>query len=282
LWFRDRRCRVRYRYSPGVTASTLIATLWRDYTALTPQAARIHALFAARGEQICNDHVALRTFARPGIEIDAMARPFIAHGWQPRDRYRFDDKHLEARYWQHPDRAQPKVFISQLCVDELPAPTVAIIDSLVATLADGFGQRRDLPYAGRPWSLRHSQYQALLAVSEYAAWVAAFGFRVNHFTVDIEQLHSFSDLDEVNQFLLAAGFELNRAGGLIKGSPAELLEQSSTCADAIEVEFADGRFRVPSCYYEFARRYCLPSGERFHGFVPTSANQLFQSTDVNR
>ena len=32
----------------------------------------------------------------------------------------------------------------------------------------------------------------------------------------------------------------------------------------------------------FARRYRLPSGERFEGFVPTSADKLFQSTDVGR
>ena len=58
--------------------------------------------------------------------------------------------------------------------------------------------------------------------------------------------------------------------------------QSSTRADAVDVMFADGVFRVPSCYYEFARRYPLPSGELFQGFVPTSANKLFESTDVRR
>ena len=29
-----------------------------------------------------------------------------------------------------------------------------------------------------------------------------------------------------------------------------------------------------------ARRYDLPTGERFHGFVPASADKLFHSTDV--
>ncbi len=266
----------------AVTPADLLDALWRDYTALTPQAARVHALFTARGEPIVNDHVALRTFGRPGIDRFTLGRRFEALGWVKADDYRFDDKHLWASYWRHPDRDLPKVFISELAIDELPPAIAAILDGLVAALPAGFAERPELPYAGRPWAIDHATYQRLLAVSEYAAWVAAFGFRVNHFTVDVGRLRSFADLPAVNAFLQAEGFELNRAGGLIKGTPADHLEQSSTCAEPIEVEFADGRFAVPSCYYEFARRYPLPSGERFEGFVPTSADKLFHSTDVRR
>lgn len=264
------------------SAADLLDALWRDYTAMTPQAARIHALFAARGETIVNDHVALRTYARPGIDLDAVARPFLRRGWTARDAYRFPDKHLRARYFQHADPALPKVFVSELVVDELPTAAAAAVDALVAQLPAGFGDRDDLPYAGRPWALTHATYQALLAASEYAAWVAAFGFRANHFTVDVGRLTTVAGLAEVNALVAGAGFELNRAGGLIKGSPADHLEQSSTQADAVDVTFADGVFRVPSCYYEFARRHPLPSGELFQGFVPTSADKLFHSTDVRR
>ncbi len=105
-------------------------------------------------------------------------------------------------------------------------------------------------------------YAALLDESEYAAWVAAFGFRVNHFTVDVNRLTTIADLAELNALLRAAGFTLNEAGGAIKGTPADRLEQSSTRADEVDVAFAEGVARVPSCYYEFARRYPLPSGER--------------------
>jgi len=142
----------------ATSATDYLDALWRDYTAITPQAARIHALFAARGETIVNDHVALRASGGPGIELATMARPFLARGWEPRDDYRFDDKHLRARYFQHPDPALPKVFISELCVDELSAEAAATIDALVAQLPAGFGDRDDLPYAGRPWSLAHAIY----------------------------------------------------------------------------------------------------------------------------
>ncbi|HEX5062119.1 MAG TPA: DUF1338 domain-containing protein [Kofleriaceae bacterium] len=266
-----------------MTVEELLTALWRDYVATTPQAERIHRLLAARGERVQNDHVALRTYGLPGIGIDALAKPFEALGWrmQP-DRYRFDDKKLVARYWQHPDPALPKVFISELCVSELSAAAYQIIDGLVAQLPAGFGARADLPWAGRPWRVRRAEYESLLIESEYAAWVGAFGFRVNHFTVLVNALTTFPDLQSLNAFLIDHGFTLNESGGVIKGTPAQRLEQSSTRADSIEVDLAGDITRVPSCYYEFARRYPTPSGDLFHGFVPASADKIFESTDVIR
>jgi hypothetical protein len=196
------------------------------------------------------------------------------------DRYRFHDKKLVARYWRHDDPALPKVFISELQVHELSAAAYQIIVQLVAQLPPKFGERPDLPWAGRPWTVRRAEYQSLLFESEYAAWVAAFGFRVNHFTVLVNALTTFPDLQSLDAFLVDHGFTLNESGGAIKGTPAQLLEQSSTRADSIEVELAGENLRVPSCYYEFARRYPLPSGELFQGFVPTSADKIFESTDV--
>lgn len=267
----------------GVTdpVDALLDSLWRDYTAMTPQAARVHALLAARGETIVNDHIALRAYGVPGLGIDALARPFERLGWaRAADDYRFPDKHLLARYWRHPDPACPKVFISELVLSELPEHAQERIAALVAQLPAGFGDRPDLPWAGRPWRVTTATYHALLEVSEYAAWMAAFGFRVNHFTVDIGRLRTIGSLAEMNRILTDAGFLLNAAGGAIKGTPADLLEQSSTRAEEIEVAFADDTLRIPSCYYEFAKRYPLPSGELFQGFIPASANKIFESTDV--
>ncbi len=266
--------------SPSPSIDELLDALWRDYTATTPQAARIHALLAARGETVINDHVALRTYGVPAVGLAVMARPFERLGWQPQDDYRFADKHLRARYWQHPDPLRPKVFISELVTGELSAAAQHAIAGLCAQIPAGFGERADLPWAGRPWQVDSATYRELLAESEYAAWVAAFGFRVNHFTVDVGRLHTFAGLGEVNQFLVDAGFRMNDAGGVVKGNPAERLEQSSTRADAIDVEFTDARVRVPSCYYELARRYPMPDGALFQGFVPASADKIFESTDV--
>jgi hypothetical protein len=86
--------------------------------------------------------------------------------------------------------------------------------------------------------VRKAEYESLLRESEYAAWVAAFGFRVNHFTVNVNALTTFPDLLSLNAFLLDHGFTLNESGGAIKGTPADRLEQSSTRADEIEIECA--------------------------------------------
>ena len=264
-----------------MTRAELLDALWRDYVAMTPQAQRIHHLLAERGETVANDHVALRTYGVPGLGLAALAAPFEAHGWvmQP-DRYRFDDKKLVARYWRHAEPGLPKVFVSELCVDELSPTARAIIARLVAQLPAGFGARPGLPWAGRPWQCTRADYETLLAESEYAAWVAAFGFRVNHFTVDVNALATFDGLVALNAFLVARGFVLNTAGGPIKGTPAERLEQSSTRAETVAVDLAGETLHIPSCYYEFARRYPLPDGQLFHGFVPASADKIFESTDA--
>lgn len=259
-----------------MTVDDLLQTLWADYVASTPQAARIHALLEARGERIVNDHVALRTFDL--IPMHQLAQPFEALGWveQPA-RYRFDDKKLNARYWQHPDPALPKVFISELCIGELSEGARSAIAELLEQLPADFAPA---PWSGRPWHVWHATYEGLLKESEYAAWMAAFGFRVNHFTVGFNALTTFADLAELNQFLVGNGFVLNHAGGTIKGTPADLLEQSSTRADIVDVAFADKRARIPSCYYEFARRYPDKSGALFQGFVPKSADKIFESTNA--
>ena len=257
----------------------LLGAMWRDYTALTPHAAVVHALLEARGERIVNDHVALRTYDVPAIGMARLGATFEALGWTPADTYRFDDKHLRAQYWAPPAPGLPKVFISELELHALPAEAQAEVATLVAQLPADFAVHA---IAGRPWQVSHATYRRLLAVSEYAAWVAAFGFRVNHFTVDVNALRTVDGLAALNDVLVGAGLTLSDAGGRIKGTPADLLEQSSTLAEQVDVAFVDGVHRVPSCYYEFARRYPRPDGVLFQGFVPTSANRLFESTNVAR
>jgi hypothetical protein len=256
-----------------VTTAELLDVLWRDYVASAPQAARIHELLTQRGEILGHDHIALRTYGAPGIGMDVLARPFEGLGWRPRDDYGFRDKHLRARYWQHDDAAVPKLFISELVLDELSPDAQDLIGRILDQVPAGFEARDDVPWAGRPWRIAHAEYSALAAESEYAGWVAAFGFRVHHFTVDLDSLSTFPDLEALAAFLIEHGFTLDDRGGTIKGSRADRLEQSSTRADTAAVVFADRKVRIPSCHYEFARRYRLPSGELFHGFAPASLAQ---------
>jgi hypothetical protein len=89
----------------------------------------------------------------------------------------------------------------------------------------------------------------------------------------------FQSLAQVNTLLKNEGFILNSSGGEIKGGPQVLLAQSSTMADKIEVEFSNGKKLIPSCFYEFAQRYKMPTGKLYQGFVAASADKIFESTN---
>ncbi len=257
----------------------LLKKLWDDYAALNPQASVIHAILAGRGEAIQNDHIAFRTLAHPTIDIAAMAKPFLALGYVFVGKYSFTEKKLNASHLEHPDPKQPKVFISELRYWELSQGAQSILLGMLNQISPTFLTQSDWCVGGRPWDADFTLYEALARESEYAAWLFAFGFRANHFTVFANALRTFPDLPALNQFLKSQGFRLNDSGGEIKGSAAIYLEQSSTMADSVEAHFKSGKKSVPGCYYEFARRYLMPNGKMFQGFNEKSADKIFESTD---
>jgi hypothetical protein len=75
------------------------------------------------------------------------------------------------------------------------------------------------------------------------------------------------------------GYLLNSSGGEVKGTPEELLQQSSTMADIVKIKFIEGVFEVPSCYYEFAQRFPDSNGNLYSGFIAKSADKIFESTN---
>jgi hypothetical protein len=133
--------------------------------------------------------------------------------------------------------------------------------------------------AGRLWDpISYEQYLTMREKTEYGAWVAAHGLRPNHFTVNVNALTTFDSIRSLVDFVADQGFALNEAGGVIKGTASDFLEQASTMADNQMVEFSDGTFEVPTCYYEFAYRHVAEDGALFDGFVTTSADKIFEST----
>ncbi len=257
---------------------SLLDKMWADYVAINPLAQRIYDLFTARGDKVLNDHIALRTFNHPRVSIDVIAAPFVASGYKYAGDYHFPEKKLYAKHYEHADSSLPKIFISELKLEEFSPELRKTVEALIAQIPAGLEQTFDFSSAGRPWKITQATYHALHKESDYAAWVAAFGYRPNHFTVFINALSSFRDIQGLNAFLKEQGVKLNASGGEIKGTPAVFLEQSSTLANNIEVKFDDGALTIPACYYEFARRYPLPTGQLYHGFVAASADKIFEST----
>ncbi|MCK7540429.1 MAG: DUF1338 family protein [Marinilabiliales bacterium] len=88
---------------------------WNRFSTENPHAKRIFDLFAARGEKVVHDHIALRTFDDPRMNIDVISRLFIENGYEARGNYEFKAKKLRGMHFEHKsDPKAPKVFISEL------------------------------------------------------------------------------------------------------------------------------------------------------------------------
>ncbi len=262
-----------------MTPEVLFQSLWNDYIKrLCPSADKVHSLLE-EDEALINDHIALRTFNIAPLGIDTLAKPFLALGYTACGDYVFESKKLVAKHFEHSDPLQPKVFISELKVEECSEQLQAIVAKLMAQVDAAKLDGNAFLYSGRLWDLSFSDYLILAEESEYASWLAAHGYGANHFTVNVNQLKAFSEVQQVNDHLRAAGFTINESGGEVKGSPDVLLEQSSTMADKVSVEFSDGTHVIPGGFYEFAKRYPMANGELYTGFVAASADKIFESTD---
>ena len=266
----------------------LFDNLWQDYVAITPSAQKIHALLDSyeadhhsSKAQIINDHIALRTFNIAKINLHKLAAHFLALGYHEKGDYVFEQKKLVAKHFEHPDNTLPKVFISELLVEEMPADVQNIIHKMVACVDEHAAEQDNFLYSGAHWQICEQDYERLVAESEYAAWMSIWGFRANHFTVSVNHLAHFSELADLNDALKQAGFILNQSGGEIKGGEDVLLAQSSTMADKITVQLSDGEKSVPSCFYEFAQRYPMSDGNLYQGFVAASADKIFESTNAS-
>ena len=257
----------------------LFDNIWQNYLDVTPSAHQVHQLLGAGGD-VVNDHVAYRTFNNEQVNLAKLAQHLINLGYKECGEYHFHSKHLYAKHYEHNNSLLPKVFISELLVEKLSLKAQTIINNLMASMDTSVVAQDDFLYSGTHWQISHQDYQALLAESEYAAWLSAWGYRANHFTVSINHLQNFDNILAVNEAVKAGGFNLNTTGGEVKGDAGVMLEQSSTLADKIDVNFSDKTVAIPSCFYEFAQRYPLSNGELYTGFVAASADKIFESTNV--
>lgn len=257
----------------------LFNNIWQNYLEVTPSADKVHQLLGT-GSDLINDHVAYRTFNIAKVNIEKISAHLLNLGYKECGEYHFEAKKLYAKHFEHTDTSLPKVFISELLVEEFSPRVQEIIEKMVANINEGDVNVESFLYSGTHWKVSHQEYLDLLAESEYAAWVSAWGYRANHFTVSINHLESYDTIEAVNDAVKAGGFTLNSAGGEIKGDEEVKLEQSSTMADHVLVEFSDKTVAIPSCFYEFAKRYPMENGELYTGFVAASADKIFESTNA--
>ncbi len=260
----------------------LFNDLWKDYASITPDALEIHDLFSnLSNKPIVNDHIALRTFNDGLISLKHIGNYLETQGYVASGEYHFEKKKLYAKHFSNKtDPKAPKIFVSELLLEEFSAELQMFCRGLIAQ-ANWKISKEGLELPNRHWGkISRSAYERLLEESEYAAWLAAFGLRANHFTVSINDLESLDSIETVNQFVKSKGFELNTIGSEIKGSEAVGLKQSSTMANLVDWEFEDGTYPIRTCFYEFAERFPLDNGETYQGFVAASADKIFESTNA--
>jgi hypothetical protein len=253
-----------------------------------------------KASEIENDHIAFRTLGVPNLGVGSLEKIFLFHSYTKRDYYSFKEKKLNAWWYSPPVTGLPRIFISELSVDDLSSVSQAIIHSYTdAVLADPVDsldmtdpKAVDFYLHSSSWTIPSlDDYLSLANESEYAAWAIYNRYYLNHFTMSVHNLKKgFNTLAEFNEFLERNGFKLNDAGGKIKKSPDGLLLQSSTVAEMVLAEFANGETKmIPGSYVEFAERKVLEPFRsllenqilpihRREGFEASNADKIFEST----
>ncbi|KAF0929810.1 hypothetical protein E2562_025948 [Oryza meyeriana var. granulata] len=283
---------------------TVISAMEKVYLSRNPTAKTILDLVRSYdGDHICYDHFAFRTFGVDGYGINSLAEFFTDFGYVPREELRFPAKKLRALWFSPPTNEGytgtgiygplPRIFISELLVDELSAQSQDIIHKYIRTSCKGNKHATLASTSGElTWEKPiYSDFQVLSRESEYAAWTLVNGYSLNHTTIATHCLASdIRSISKFNKFVEDSGFKLNSEGGVLKVSPDGLLQQSSTVADSALFTFADGITEsIPRSYIEFAERLLLPQFKdlqneevkehhRRDGFEVGNADKIFEST----
>jgi Domain of unknown function (DUF1338) len=297
---------------PAEIAQQLWDLLWQEYRDRVPYARTYQHMIEEAGGSIANDHIAFRTLrltinqAGHSIQlgISYLAKIVEALGYQQAGEYHFPAQFLYARHYVHPEQDNydlPKLFISELIVDDLPENVAALIKQTVQS--GEFSLDTDLlPLESIdtqtlmtkltdvfkcPWQPpKQSVIEQVNAVSQYGAWVMLYGYAVNHFTgyVNRQQTLKYQTIVQTIEGLTNLGVPMKSA---IEGSIESGLCQTATHAAVEQAWVQDDTGNLiqipwPYAYYEIAERHQIKdsSGDSvlFAGFLSAQAQQLFEMT----
>ncbi len=292
--------------------------LWQNYRQRVKYARIYEQMIEDAGGIVANDHIAFRSLqlnvpspeGTVNLGIPYLAKIATALGYEVAGDYRFPGQHLYARHYCHPaqDRCHlPKLFISELIVEELPNPIIAQIvqtvrhaqcftlgnlKSAIETAStpaamDQIAQRLQTAFV-RPWPPpRRSVVEAVNTVSQYGAWVLLHGYTTNHFTGYINQqpTSQYPDIESTVLALTDRGVPMKDT---IEGSRGSGLRQTATQAVTewvtVQDDDSDQSIQIPwpYAYYELAERNWVEVSpgqqEWFDGFLDAQARHLFEMT----
>ena len=287
------------------TLENVLDDLMRRYRERVPDVEKVTNSMIAEGiithaDEIENDHIAFRTMGVPQLGIQSFEKIFLHLGYEKRDYFYFEGKKLDAFWFSPPKPEYPRIFVSELRVNDLPESIQDIIRSYTDEVKTDPVDSLDLNDGAAIDAFLHQplwriptweDYSTLLKASEYAAWVVYNRYYLNHYTISVHNLKDgYNTIQEFNALLEKNGVKLNDAGGKIKISPDGGLLQSSTVAEIIDATFAGGEVHpISGSYVEFAERKVLPEfrhldpsaikrEHRREGFETGNADKIFEST----
>ena len=287
----------------------ILESLFKTYTNRVPDVKKITNAMVknkiiSNQEDIINDHIAFRTMGVKNLGIKSFEKIFLHHGYVKRDNYSFKIKKLNAFWYSHKDNNMPRIFVSELKVDELSNKSKEIIykytDQVIKDPVDELNLNNVnevINFLSKPlWSLPSlNDFKNLLKESEYASWVIYNRYYLNHYTISVHELNEgYNTLKKFNEFLEKLDIKLNNSGGIIKESKDGLLLQSSTIANKVIAKFLNNETSLISgSYVEFAERKVLPkfknvaiknirSKHRRDGFEASNADKIFESTFIKQ
>ncbi|HIK05491.1 MAG TPA: DUF1338 domain-containing protein [Trichormus sp. M33_DOE_039] len=285
--------------------------LWQEYKARVNYAQIYEQMITAAGGNIANDHIAFRSLrmvvdspqGQVNLGINYLGQIAETLGYVSAGEYIFPQTHLYARHYRHPQQVEfdlPKLFISELIVDELPDHIAQLIYQTVSKIqhsltfppaAEGNDEsivQKLRKTFTRPWlSPLRSTVETVNQVSQYGAWVLLHGYAVNHFTgyVNRQNTPTYPDIDTTARGLANLGVPMKTD---IEGNVSCGLRQTATAAvkEMMTVidDISSEEIQIPwtYAYYEIAQRYLVEVApdkpELFEDFLGRNAQQLFEMT----
>ncbi|ODG97682.1 DUF1338 domain-containing protein [Nostoc sp. KVJ20] len=288
--------------------------LWQEYSARVNHARTYQQMITTAGGTVANDHIAFRSLrllvdtpqGKLNLGIDYLGQLAEALGYVAAGEYTFAQTHLYARHYRHQQQEEfnlPKLFISELIVDELPTNIAQLISKTVSSIPNELTSPLNLLKKDgnietiakrlqqvfiRPWQPpQRSVIEEVNQVTQYGAWVLLHGYAVNHFTgyVNGQNTPEYPDIDTTASALANLGVPMKAE---IEGNVACGLRQTATQAVRSMVTVLDddsgAEIQIPwtYAYYEIAQRYLVEveSGKQvlFDAFLGSNAQQLFEMT----
>ncbi len=291
----------------------LTEKLWKQFLSRVPYAITYTDMIERKGGRVVLDHIGFRTLnthmGEQPAGIQAIKHIFDCFGYYTANKYILPKKRLKAVSFEPKNAWLPKIFVSQLDVQQLPDWAQHLLpgildetpypltdagiellgklkeDGILTSEAAGILEDELVKYFKRPWVAPSKD--AILKmndVSHYAAWVLLHGNSPSHFAVLINEQNvaSLPDLTTTCDLLKQHGLPLKET---IEGTNGGLLQQSATFAIKEDVqvrgETDSETILWTYAYLEFIERGFIEEENHrvlFQGFIESQEQHLYNMT----